>query len=56
MLNIIWGVIQLILLIFSKWAEKDTEKKKKKEATKKELSDAIKSGDTSAITAILSGL
>jgi len=56
MWTIIGGAIQLIVLILSKWIETDAAKKKEKEKTQKELADAIKSGDTSTITAILSGL
>jgi uncharacterized membrane protein YvbJ len=56
MLATIGGVISLILLIVSKWLEANAEDKKKKEAIIKELKDAIKNGDTSAITAALGGL
>jgi uncharacterized membrane protein YvbJ len=52
----IGGIVQLILLILSKWFETNTEKKKKQEIIIKELKDAIASGDTSSITAALSGL
>ncbi len=51
MLKVIGAIIQLAVLIFSKWAEKDADKKKKKGELSKELSDAIKSKDTSRINA-----
>lgn len=53
MLQTIGAIIQLILLIFSKWAEKDEAKKQKKEKIQKELADAIKDKDTSAINAAI---
>jgi hypothetical protein len=48
--------LQLLLLIVSKWMEVNNEDKKKKQAIVKELSDAIKAGDTSSITLALSKL
>lgn len=56
MWTVIGGIIQLTLLILSKWFEADAEKKKKQEAIIKELKDAIAAGNTSNITAALSGL
>ncbi len=56
MWTLISGVIQLIVLIFSKWVRTNEERKKKQEAQIKELGDAIKAGDTGVITSILSGL
>lgn len=53
MLNIIGGILQLILLVLSKWFEKDAEKKKAKAGLQKELSDAITAKDTSGITSVL---
>jgi hypothetical protein len=53
MLSAISAALQLILLIVSKWFEKDAEKKKKKEELGKELKDAIKSKDTSRINATI---
>ena len=52
MIAIIGGIIQLLLLIFSKWAEKDAEKKVKKETLQKELTNAIKDRDISALNAL----
>lgn len=52
MLNIIGGILQLILLILSKWAETDAAKKKAKEKLQGELSDAIKNRDVSALNAV----
>jgi hypothetical protein len=56
MLQTIGAFLQLLLLILSKWAEKDAAKKSKKEEIQKELSDALKAKDTSAITAALDHL
>lgn len=52
MIELIKGIITLIVLIMQVWGKVDAEKEKKI----KELKDAIKSGDTSSITAILSGM
>jgi hypothetical protein len=46
------GLIQLLLLIFGIWVEKDTKKKANKKALRKELARAIKGGDLSEITAV----
>ena len=54
MLQAIGAVLQLILLIFSKWAERDADKRKKKETLQKELSDAIKNKDVSAVNVAIS--
>jgi uncharacterized membrane protein YvbJ len=56
MWTVIGGIVSLILLVVSKWFEANAETKKKQETIIKELKDAIKNGDTSAITATLSGL
>jgi len=56
MLTLITGVVRLILLILSTWVRTSEERKKKQEAQVKELGDAIKTGDTGAITNILSRL
>jgi hypothetical protein len=53
MLSLISGIIQLIFLILSKWGEKDAEKKAKKTELQKELTNAIKTQDTSALTATI---
>uniref|UniRef100_A0A6M3ITQ9 Uncharacterized protein n=1 Tax=viral metagenome TaxID=1070528 RepID=A0A6M3ITQ9_9ZZZZ len=56
MWTVIGGIIQLALLMLSKWLEEDAKKKQKQEDMIKELTDAIAKGDTSSITATLSGL
>ena len=53
MLSLISGVIQLIVLILSKWAEKDKEVKAKKESLQKDLANAIKTKDISALNAAI---
>lgn len=52
----IGAIIQLIMLIFSTILEKDKEKKAKKEQALKEMKDAIKDKDPSAVTSILDDL
>lgn len=56
MTQIIGAILQLILLVLSKWFEKDAEKKKAKAGLQKELSDAIVAKDTSAITATIDSI
>lgn len=56
MLQTIGAIIQLIVLIFSKWGERDAEKKAEKAQLQKELTNAIASKDTSAITSVLDRL
>ena len=56
MLQTIGAFLQLILLIFSKWVERDAEKKKEKAEIQKELEDAIKAKDTSAINAAIDSI
>lgn len=56
MLTIIGGIVQLILLLLSKWIQTDAAKKAKQEVVIKELKDAIAKGDTGAITSALSGI
>jgi len=53
MLNLISGIIQLILLILSKWGERDALRKAKKETLQKELSNAIADKDVSAINVVI---
>ena len=53
MLQAIGAVLQLIILIFSKWFEFDKEKKDKKAKLQKELENAIGAKDSSAIVAVL---
>ena len=53
MLNAIGAFLNLFLLILSKWFEFDKEKKAKKEALQKDLKDAIKGKDPSAISATI---
>lgn len=55
-MNIAGAIVQLILLIVGALLESNKEQKAKKQAIAKELGDAIKARDTSAITAALSGL
>jgi preprotein translocase subunit YajC len=50
MIALIQGIIALIVLIFQQMIKANEEKAKKTQ----EIKDAIKSGDTSAITAALS--
>lgn len=45
------GVIQLALLLFSKFFSRNAERKKKLEEAEKELKDGIKKKDPSTITA-----
>ena len=52
MVAIVSGIIQLIFLLLSKWFEKDAEKKKVKTEIQKELSNAIKTRDVSALNSI----
>lgn len=47
-LTLAQAVVQLILLIVSKWFENDAEKKKKQAQIIKDLSGALQSGDASA--------
>ena len=56
MITLIGGVIQLILLVLARIFEANSAKKKEQIAIIKELADAIKAGNTSDITAALSGL
>lgn len=56
MLQAIGAFLQLVLLIFSKWAERDKEIKEKKAKIQKELEDALLKGNTSAITAGLDAI
>jgi len=56
MIQLISGIIALFILIFKQWAGYDSEHKAEQQVKTKELKDAIKSGDTSAITAALSSL
>lgn len=56
MIKMIGAIIQLIMLIFSTILEKDKEKKAKKEQALKEMKDAIKDKDPSAVTSILDDL
>ncbi len=56
MLQTIGAVLQLILLILSKWGELDAERRKKKAAIQKELEDALKAKDTSAINAAIDSI
>jgi len=55
-LTILGALIKLIFLIAEIWNTKNKEEKARKEAILKEVSDAIKVGDTSTITAALSRL
>ena len=52
MLSLISGILQLIVLIFSKWGEADAAKRKKKEQLQGDLSNAIKTRDISALNAV----
>lgn len=56
MMQIVSGIITLILLILSRVFKANDAQAAKQEAIIKELKDAIPKGDTSAITAALSGL
>ena len=56
MIELIKGVVMLVLLILSRLFSAHEAKKVEQEKTIKELKDAIQNGDTSSITAILSGM
>ena len=56
MIELIKGVVMLVLLILSRLFSAHEAKKVEQDKTIQELKDAIKNGDTSTITATLSGL
>lgn len=56
MVALVSGIVQLLLLIISAFLESNGADKAAKEKIIKELSDAIKNGDPSAITIILDGM
>jgi hypothetical protein len=56
MLQAIGAFLQLVLLIFSKWAERDKEIREQKAKIHKELEDALLKGNTSAINAGLDAI
>lgn len=49
-------LITLGILFFSWWTNKDAAKQKERDATEKEISDAVASGDISRINAIIQRL
>lgn len=56
MIEFIANIFKLVLLWFSTKTEKDSIAKKQKEQILKEAADAIKDGDTSAVTALFDKL
>ena len=49
--NAIWTALKIAHLILSKWLTLDTAKKKRKTEALKEVKDALKKKDPSAVTA-----
>lgn len=56
MIPLIQGFLALVLLVFQRIIQSNDANAKIREDKIKEVKDAIKSGDTSAITAALSGM
>jgi hypothetical protein len=56
MIPLIQAALTIIILILQRWFKYKDDKKVEQDAKIKELRDAIKTGDTSTITATLSGL
>lgn len=51
--TVIWGIVQLFLLIASQIMKQSEEDKKKKQELHNEVKDAIKSGDGERINSII---